>query len=62
MVNEIETDLKQPQDGLAQYLTIPKELVWDSRYPFERKKALQRVIIKIDEVKKVIIISPISEV
>ncbi|MHA1371139.1 MAG: hypothetical protein ACTSRA_15670 [Promethearchaeota archaeon] len=57
LVKSIESELKQPSDGIAQYIKVPKEIVWDSTYPFEKRSPIQRIRITIDEDKNVLIIS-----
>lgn len=56
MVGELDTELKKSKDTIAQYLTIPRDIVRDEGYPFDRNAELQLVTVKIDFDNKVLIV------
>lgn len=54
----MEIEIKRKSDTIAQYVTIPRDIVMDSSYPLSREAESQWVIIKIDEKNKALIIKP----
>lgn len=59
MVKEEETEIKQPPDQKAQYITVPRYVVMDSQYPFKKDIPVQQAMISIDPETKSLIIKPI---
>lgn len=56
MVGSIKTEIRKLRDTIAQYLTIPRDIVRDEGYPFDRDAELQNVTIYIDYEKKTLVI------
>ena len=60
MVDELESEIRKPNDTKAQYLVIPRDIVMDSNYPFEKEADSQRVIVRIDKENNVLIVSQVE--
>lgn len=57
----MEIKIQKRDDSLAQRITIPRDIVMESSYPFKREAKVQRAVIRIDKEAKVLIIEPINE-
>ena len=56
MVKEQDTELKKAKETVAMYLTIPRYVVMDEGFPFNRDLDLQIVTVMIDYEKKELIV------
>lgn len=56
MVKEQETELKKAKETVAMYLTIPRYVVMDEGFPFDRDLDTQIVCVEIDYDKKELIV------
>jgi hypothetical protein len=56
MVGSIKTEIRKLKDTIAQYLTIPRDIVRDEGYPFDRNAELQGVVIYIDYENKTLVV------
>lgn len=60
MADKAETEIKRPNETIAQYLTIPRDIVKDSSYPFNADLDLQKAFIEIDKERNVLIVKPLK--
>ena len=56
MVKSQDTELKKAKDAKAMYLTIPRYIVMDEGFPFDRDLELQIVNIEIDYENEILIV------
>ena len=56
MVKSQKTELKKAKEAIAMYLTIPKYIVMDEGFPFDRDTELQNVVVSIDYEKKALVV------
>lgn len=61
LVAEMKTEIKRRGDTIAQYITIPRDIVMDDIYPFDREADIQDAMVIIDKESNSLIIKPLHE-
>lgn len=60
MVGKTKSEIKKKSDTIALYATIPRDIVMDDKFPFDRELEVQEMEVIIDEENNCLVLKPIK--